>query len=76
MALIQEHLLFYGWCVTHSQSTSCAQMQLAVDTQFVMGWDIFYQYWSLLGVVWVFLEAPSILFSNHVFQPHLTQIRI
>lgn len=75
MALIQEHILVYGWCVTHGQSTSYTWIQLAARTQPAMGWDICVQCSSLLGLVWfVFLEVPSILFSNHVFQPHLTQI--
>lgn len=74
MALVQEHVLFYGWCVTHGH-TSYTCIQLAAHTQPVVGWDICVQYSSLLGLVgFVFLEVPSILFSNHVFQPHLTQI--
>lgn len=59
LALIQEHAMFHGCCVTHGQSTSCIHVQLAALTQLVMGWDIFDYYSSLLGVVgFVYLEIP------------------
>lgn len=53
MTLIQEHVLFYGWCVSHGQSPSCPHMQLAAHTQLVMGWDILMNpplCWGWLGL--------------------------